>query len=129
MDVTPLVRQGQKIIQSYSRGSFKVNGERFEHALIVQPDDCFEWDTQNNTFGSLTVSDFQYFTDHAKEYDVFLIGCGDDMAFLQPSVKKELRAQGVNIDVMTTGAACRTYNVLMAEGRRVVCALLPVSKA
>jgi len=129
MDVTPLVRQGQKIIQSYSNGSFKVNGERFEHALIVQPDDCFEWDTQENAFDALTAVDFQYFIDHAKEYDVFLIGCGDDMSFLQPSVKKELRAQGVNIDVMTTGAACRTYNVLMAEGRRVVCALLPVSRA
>lgn len=127
MDVTPLVRQGQKIIQSYSNGVFKVNGTRFDHAVIVHPDDCFGWDIADRNFNGLIVSDFQYFIDNTDAYDVFLLGCGDEMAFLKPTLKKELHAQGVNVDVMGTGAACRTYNVLMAEGRRIACALFPVS--
>lgn len=126
MDVTPLVRKGQKIIQSYSGGSFKINGDLYEHAVIVSPDNVLEWDI--NEVQSAAALQERHFADlisMSADFDVILLGSGAQIQFLTPDLKKSLRAKGINVEVMDTGAACRTYNVLMAEGRRVVSALMP----
>lgn len=126
MDVTPLVKKGKKIIQSYSGGRFKISGESFEHAVVVIPDDVILWNAASDKGSTdLQADDFSEIIKYAKDYDVFLFGCGAKMAFLSPEIIIHLRQSGVNVDVMDTGAACRTYNVLMAEGRRVLCGLLP----
>ena len=56
---------------------------------------------------------------------ILLLGCGRQMLPVPSALREELRAHGVVIDAMDTGAACRTYNVLLAEDRRVAAALLP----
>ena len=126
MDVTPLVRKGQQIIQSYSGGSFKISGQVYDHAVIVSPDETVAWDVggERNVDG-LNEIHFLSLISKSDDIDVLLLGTGKDICFLPPELKKALKKQGLGIDVMDTGAACRTYNVLMAEGRRVVCALLP----
>ncbi|HET6224238.1 MAG TPA: Mth938-like domain-containing protein, partial [Dongiaceae bacterium] len=58
--------------------------------------------------------------------DLLLVGCGARMAPLPPALRQALRQIGVVMEPMDTGAACRTYNVLMAEGRRVCAALIAV---
>jgi uncharacterized protein len=58
--------------------------------------------------------------------NLLLIGCGPRMAMIPAALRASLRAKGVVIEPMDTGAACRTYNVLMAEGRLVAAALIPV---
>jgi uncharacterized protein len=58
--------------------------------------------------------------------EVLLVGCGARAGFIPPARRNALRAHGITVEVMDTGAACRTYNVLLAEGRRVAAALLPV---
>lgn len=123
MDVTPLVRKGQQIIQSYSGGKFKVSGQIYDYSVIVSPEETIKWDAA--AFHDLDVSAFRPLFDKADEIDVVLLGCGAEIAFLPEKLRFELKEKGLQIDVMDTGAACRTYNVLMAEGRRVVCALLP----
>lgn len=125
MDVTPLIKQGQQIIQSYANGRFKINGQSFETPVIVTPDDSFEWDMKRNV-SKFEENDFTALLDMADDIDVVLLGCGADMEFLPIPLKNSLKAKGLNVEVMDTGAACRTYNVLMAEGRRVAAALLPV---
>lgn len=125
MDVTPLIKQGQQVIQSYANSGFRVNGERYDGAVIVTPDDCLVWDTKRNV-SNLKEIDFEVLLNMAPDIDVVLLGCGKDMEFLPISLKNTLKAKGLNVEVMDTGAACRTYNVLMAEGRRVAAALLPV---
>ncbi len=62
----------------------------------------------------------------APPISILLVGCGRQGAIIPPSVRADLRAAGLVVDAMDTGAACRTYNVLCAEARRVAAALIPV---
>lgn len=125
MDVTPLVRAGQQIIQSYASGGFTVSGTRYESAVFVFPDKTVEWEF-NGGVDALSEADFDVLSAQSDEIDVVLLGCGANIAFLSQPLKNSLKNKGLSVDVMDSGAACRTYNVLMAEGRRVVAALLPV---
>lgn len=124
MDVTPLVKTGSRIIQSYAGGRFRISGELFEGAVIVRENTVIPWDVSGGV-DNLGESEFQPLMDYLADTDVVLLGCGDRIQFLKPALKNALKAKGLYCDVMDTGAACRTYNVLMAEGRRVMAALLP----
>ncbi|MCI5060531.1 MAG: Mth938-like domain-containing protein [Alphaproteobacteria bacterium] len=124
MDVTPLVAKGQQIIQSYAGGTFRISGVSYEEAVLVFPHETFLWSGVEE-FQDLTFQSFEPLLSQADGIDVVLLGTGKTMQFFSPKLRQELSAQGLVIDVMDTGAACRTYNVLMAEGRRVAAALLP----
>ncbi len=123
MDVTPLIKQGAQVVQSYAGGMFRVSGEVYKSAVIVFEDRTVSWDVAD--FSGLSLQDFDALGD-AADIDVVLLGCGERMMFLKPEIKKALRERGLFVECMDTGAACRTYNVLMAEGRRVAAALLPI---
>lgn len=123
MDVTPLVREGQQIIQSYSDGVFKISGESYDGAVFVSPSGTVSWGAAS--FEELSIDSFDDIKEQASEIDVLLIGTGKEFQFMEADLKNRLSEMGLPCDLMDTGAACRTYNVLMAEGRRVVAALLP----
>lgn len=123
MDVTPLIDSDQKVIQSYTGGQLKVSGKTYNHSILVAPHHVMEW-----AHGvPLSVEDFDPLINIIDTIDVVLVGTGATTIFLAPDVKKALREKGLHIECMDTGAACRTYNVLMAEARRVMAALIPVS--
>lgn len=127
MDVTPLIPQGRQIIQSYSGGTFKISGRLYHSAVMVLPDRVVDWSFAGAA-SALTASSFPEAVDIAADLDVVLVGTGDHMEFIPGTVREQLKNKGITIDVMDTGAACRTYNVLMAEGRRVAALLLPMEK-
>lgn len=122
MDITPLVPQGRQIVQSYAEGRFRVSGEVYEGPVIVFLDRTVKWDAPSN-LDDLTPDHFSELA--ASELDVILVGCGQSMRSMPFALRQSLKARGITIDFMDTGAACRTYNVLMTEGRRVAAALLP----
>lgn len=124
MDITPLVAEGQQIVQSYAGGVFRISSQSFQKAVLLSPDRTTIWGDYK-ALDDLTLQDFDPIIALAPEFDVFLLGTGNIMKFLKPELKKQLRAKGIVFDLMDTGAACRTYNVLMAEGRRVLVAMLP----
>ena len=124
MDVTPLVKSGYQIIQNYGPSGFKVSGQIYEHPVLVFIDRTVEWAT-SNTPDNLQADDLQQIYDNADNIDVVLLGCGEQMEFVSPALRQQLQKAGVSIEPMDTGAACRTFNVLMAEERRVVAALFP----
>ncbi len=119
MDVTPLIRQGQQIIQGYSGGSFRVSGRVYAGPVIVFPDYVEEWASPG-----LGADSFSAMAARRDELDVVLAGTGKTMQILMPDTRRALKDMGLAVEFMDTGAACRTYNVLMAEGRRVAAALL-----
>lgn len=118
-DITPLLRSDQKIIQAYSAGRFKVSGVVYDHAVIVTPFTITEWAGAN--IDNLNPDDFASYRD---EIDVLIIGSGKMGKLLMPQKREAFKAAGLSVEIMDTGAACRTFNVLTAEGRRVAAALL-----
>lgn len=125
MDVTPLIPEGRQIIQRYGADGFKVSGKLYEGAVFVFPEVTHDWPAARS-FADLSVDTFDQLFSKSDEIDVVLLGTGRKGEFFPPKLRQLLKNKGLSVDAMDTGAACRTYNVLMAEGRRVVAALLPI---
>jgi len=129
MDVTPLVKDGAQIIQSYSGGGFRVSGQSFDGGVIVSSSQTTEWSYVKlnavEKSADLVEAAFDEIAAQADDIDVVLLGTGAKLEFPEAALRMAIKKKGINLEVMDTGAACRTYNVLMAEGRRVVAALLP----
>ncbi len=126
MDVTPLIPQGRQIIQSYRQGGFKISGQVYDCPVIVLPTGTTVWDI-HPAFSEINEQSFDLLVGQADSLDVVLFGTGSRSEFFPPALRGALKKKNLVIDAMDTGAACRTYNVLMAEGRRVAAALLPLS--
>jgi uncharacterized protein len=124
MDVTPLIPQGKQIIEAYGEGGFRISGKRVEGSVIVFPDKVIAWAPADMSPGSLQPVGA---AGQAGSVELLLIGTGARMTQVDRALRQTLRADGVVIEAMDTGAACRTYNVLMAEGRRVAAALIAVA--
>jgi len=93
----------------------------FAGALIVTPERLVsDWPPQ--TFGDLVEAHFEVIA--SLEPEVVLLGTGSRQRFPRPPLIRSLLARGVGVEIMDTAAACRTYNIIMLEGRRVAAALL-----
>lgn len=125
MDVTPLIPSGRQYVQAYGDGGFRISGQRHEGAVLVLPEQTLP--LQANAIADITLDTLHALQGDDADVGLLLIGCGTSMAFIDPALRADVRAWGVVIDAMDTGAACRTYNVLLSEERRVAAALLPVS--
>lgn len=127
MDITPLIPEGRQIVQSYKGGRFKISGRYYDGPVIVQPQGVSPW-TFDAAAGALTGESFSQLAAGFSEIDVLLVGTGAKRVYTGPALQDALRGKGPVPEVMDTGAACRTYNVLMAEGRRVAACLLPIEE-
>lgn len=114
----------RQLVQRYGNGGFRVSGVVFEGSVIVMPTASLVWPATSVRL--LSVADFQPLIDRASELDVCLLGCGLQMTPLAREVREALKEAGLTVDPMDTGAACRTYNVLMGEGRAVAAALIAI---
>ena len=123
-DITPMVAADRKIIQSYGKDGFKISGENFTGAVLVFPSLVTSWDSPDDP-KQLEITHFAPLIG-ADEVDVVLFGGGEKPVFLPADIRGMLAAQGIAVESMDTGAACRTYNVLLAEGRRIAAALYPL---
>lgn len=123
MDVTPLIPADRQIIDSYSRSGFRVSGVSYEGGVLVFPDGTQAWPP--TTFADITPQSLKPVIDRGN-VQILLLGCGLRMRPAPQALRQALRAAGIVVDTMDTGAACRTYNVLLAEDRQVAAALLPV---
>lgn len=122
MDVTPLIPADRQVIDSYGAGGFHVSGAAFTGAIIVFPDGTQSWPV--TTLAGVTIDSLRPIIAHG-HIEILLLGCGRRMQPVPPALRQALRQAGIVVDAMDTGAACRTYNVLLAEDRRVAAALLP----
>lgn len=125
MDVTPLISSQAMVIQGYARGGFRVSGQVHEGPVLVFPDRVEAWDAPPNV-DDMTPDHFAGMTGPDSDVELVLLGCGKAMAMPPKALKLALKDKGIALEVMDTGAACRTYNVLLADGRRLAAALLPV---
>ncbi len=124
MDVTPLVPQGRQIIESYGNGGFTVTGASYRGSLLVLPESTQVWPLAD--IADIDLAGLEPVLAAEPPVEVLLIGCGGSMAFIDPDLRAAAQARGVALEPMDTGAACRTYNVLVMEDRRVAAALIAV---
>jgi uncharacterized protein len=113
--------EGQNLITGYGDGWVEINRKRYERSLIVLPESIIE-DWQLSDFDSLTAEHFQRLV--ALKPEVVLLGTGVKHRFIHPRLTAPLTALGISVECMDTAAACRTYNILMGEGRQVAAILI-----
>ena len=124
MDVTPLVPEGRQVVEGYGDGGFRVSGTLWRGPVIVFPDRTVAWPGGSMSGLSLAMLEPALAVDEVPE--ILLLGCGARAGFVSPALRAAIRSAGPVLESMGTGAACRTYNVLLSEGRRVAAALIPV---
>lgn len=108
-------------IRSYEPGRLRINESVLDRSVVVAPDQLVaDWEPQ--TLGELRSDHLQ--TVLALNPEVVILGTGTVQRFPDRAILQRILMTGIGIEVMETGAACRTYNILMAEDRRVVAALL-----
>lgn len=124
MDITPLIPKGKQIITGYGGGQFRINGIPHSTSILIFPDKTIPWSIVANM--AISLESLQPILDAADNIELLLIGCAKNQTILPPKIKNALKEAGIGLEIMDTGAAVRTYNVLLAEERRVAAALVTV---
>ncbi|HZT87314.1 MAG TPA: Mth938-like domain-containing protein [Stellaceae bacterium] len=122
LDLTAVAASGRQVIERYAASGFRVSGVIYRGPVLVFPDEAQAWSVVGGE--PLTFASLAAVVAHG-DVELLLLGLGRRFAPLAPRLRAELRAAGIAVEAMDTGAACRTYNVLVVEDRRVAAALLP----
>jgi len=115
MQFNPVEFQDSLPIDGYGAGFFRIGGKVYDGAVVVLPSSVAPWGGYEDVAALL-----------ALEVDVLFIGTGAETTHIPKPLRIQLEDAGIGVEPMASPAACRTYNVLLAEGRRIAAALLPV---
>lgn len=116
---------GRFAIDAYGDGGFRFAEMSHRGAILALPSGIHIWTVASD--GAFTAADFAKVLAEKAEIDVLLVGCGLSVRPLAEEARWALREAGIGVDLMNTGAAARTYNIMLGEQRRVAAALLPVA--
>ncbi len=115
----------QLILTGYGPGQFRLGTDMvYTGSLLLLPDGPQNWPV--DSVSALTSNDFIPVVEQKQAIDILLLGVGKSNQPLPREVRLALEAEDIHVEVMDTGAACRTFNVLIEEGRRVFAALIAV---
>ncbi len=113
--------QKYQTITGYDQTGVEINAQRYNYSLVVLPEmPPRAWNAP--TFESLTVEHFDLIG--ADDPDVVILGTGARQRFIHPRLTAALTLRRIGVECMDSQAACRTYNILMGEGRKVALALI-----
>ena len=112
---------GANTITGYGDGYVEINKTPYAHAVVLSSDGAIsQWPAQ--TFDDLAAHHFSQLVDLKPE--LILIGTGSRQRFPKPELLKDLISAKIGFEIMDSQAACRTYNILVGEGRKVLLALI-----
>ena len=112
--------EGLQLFSGYGAGYVAVNHVRYEKNVVVTPQAVTEWTVAS--FEVLAATDFESIA--ALKPEIVILGTGATQRFPRPDLVRALAASGAGVEAMDSKAACRTYNILAAEGRKVIAAIL-----
>jgi uncharacterized protein len=115
------IHPDRNLFTGHGKGYVSINSKRFHQPLVVTAKEV-RTDWTATDFASLCAAHFEYFL--GLKPDVLLIGTGAKQQFARPELYRALIQARIGIEFMDTPAACRTYNILVAEDRKVVAAVL-----
>ena len=113
-----------QLIRSYGPGRFLVSEREWREPVLVTPSLTTPWKVTRAE--DLTLDSLAALKESAVPTELLVLGCGARAIFVPPPLRAALKAAGLAIEVVDTGSACRIYNVLLAENRRVAAALIPL---
>lgn len=120
MRVREILYQGQPPIDAYGGGGFRISGVFHAGSLAILPSGVSAWS------GRFDEAGLEAFLAEAADIDVLLLGMGAEIALPPAAAREMLEGAGIGVEPMSTGSACRTFNVLLAEDRRIGAALIAV---
>ena len=110
-----------KTVTGYDRAGVEINAQRFDYSVLVMPETAPRaWSVTR--FEDLKAEHFEAIA--ADKPDVVILGTGERQRFVHPRLVTSLSSQRIGVESMDSHAACRTYNILMGEGRKVTLALI-----
>ena len=115
---------GKVTIEAYGKGGFRFADMSHRGSLLCLPSGIHGWEPADPS--ALKASDFDKLFVQADKIEILLVGTGKHLRPLPAALRTALREAGISADPMSTGAAVRTYNVLLAEDRAVAAALIAV---
>ncbi|KAB2313438.1 hypothetical protein F8A87_02630 [Betaproteobacteria bacterium SCN2] len=113
---------GRYQVTGYGDDHVLVNDQRLDFGLVLSPSLLEQEVFRGLVFEALEIGHFEWLRDQGAE--IVLLGTGAKLRFPHPSLTRPLMQAGIGLEVMDTGAACRTYNLLASEGRKVLVAIL-----
>ena len=125
VDITPLVPPGRQVIQSYGGGGFRVAGVSHRGSILIFPQRTLAWAVVD--LAAATIETLAPVLEPSTCIEILLLGSGPAIGPIAPELRLALKEKGVVIEAMDTGAACRTFNILMAEDRPVAAALIALA--
>ena len=121
MKLHPTTTQQYQTVTGYELDWVEINALRYGHSLVVLPEKApVPWAVSD--FDALRASDFDAID--ALAPDLLILGTGQKQRFASPKLLTSLLSQRIGVECMDNQAACRTYNILMAEGRKVALAVI-----
>jgi uncharacterized protein len=124
LDITPLVPAGRQVIEAYGDGGFVIAGARYVGSVIVLPERTLAWAAA--AAADVTELALAPLFEAPLSAEILVVGCGPRFAPAPSALRPAFKARGLALEWMDTGAACRTFNVLLAEGRACAAALIAV---
>ncbi len=115
---------GRHQLDAFGAGGFRFAGMSHRGSVLATPTGIRIWPVTH--FAEITLASLQPVLDEAEGIDFLLIGTGADIAFIPHAWRDGFKERGITVEGMATGAAARTYNVLVGEDRRVAAALIAV---
>jgi uncharacterized protein len=116
---------GQAPIDAYGDGGFRFAGMSHRGSLLLLPSGIHAWPVIDAE--TLSMADFARLLTDRTRFETVFLGTGARQIFPSPAIRQGFEDAGLSLDCMSTGAAARTYNVLLAEGRRIAAALIAVA--
>ncbi|MCW5750278.1 MAG: Mth938-like domain-containing protein [Alphaproteobacteria bacterium] len=123
-DITPRLAAGRQLINAYGNGGFRVAGVAHAGSILVFPGRTLAWPVAR--FEDLAPQSLEPVLAEVPRVELLVIGLGPALRRLPDPLRNWSRAAGIAVDGMDTGAACRTFNVLLSEERRAAAALIAV---
>ncbi len=120
MDFARTEGPSQLVIQRFEAGAVTIGGRTYQRSVLVTPAGVLEWAPA--AIDDLSADELAALAEYTPE--IVLLGTGRRLRFPDPAAQIPLIARGIGVEVMDTAAACRTFNLLLSENRRVVAALL-----